>query len=102
MATVLSALLISNCPQSLFISERSCAAHNVQTATCSVSFDARKILNDKNFELLILDFDLVGSAELLAMQPKDIHGCPSTIICLNHDPKAMIEAHRKQAHYCLT
>jgi hypothetical protein len=86
MATVLSALLVSGCSQSLFFSERACRAHNVETTTCLASSEAAERLRRKPFELILLDFDLVGAAGLLALHPKDIQGYATTMIGLSWAP----------------
>src|SRR5215831_13465356 len=101
MATVVSALLVSSCSQSLVTGARACEAHNIQTNTCSASLAALESLKHKQFELLILDFDLGGAEDLLASQGKDIQGCPVTVVGLSGNPSGISQPARNSVPYWL-
>src|SRR5215471_8569959 len=101
VATVLSALIVSNCSRSLFIAERACLAHRMETSCSLASRDARPILSQKGLDFLILDFDLDGANDILALQPKDYQGNPTTVIGLSREAKPLGEGQRKQVPHWL-
>src|SRR5579862_6597901 len=101
MATVLSALILSDCSRSLFVDERSCRAHNVQTVSCDNTQQAVETLGRRAFEFLIIDFDLAGAVDVLSLYPKDIQGCPTTILGLKGGPESSTQTYSNQVAYWL-
>lgn len=101
METSISALLVTNDSQSLFLAERTLDAHSIERVTCTTGLAALDALKARSFDLLILDIGMPGSSELLASQFTDQKNCLSTVIGLVRDPTTLSETVRKRVHYVL-
>ncbi|HZU29499.1 MAG TPA: PilZ domain-containing protein [Candidatus Angelobacter sp.] len=101
MQAPLTALLLCNEAQSLKTIESTFAEYSVETHYCQDSLAAQVAARQQKFDLLMIDFDEPGTAELLDFHPTDLWGYPSIVVAISSNPATIKQALSKRIHFTL-
>src|ERR1700742_3762253 len=101
MQAPLTALLLCNDAQMLQVIDRTFEEYSVSTYFCMSGKTAVASASQRKFDLLMLDFDEPGAADLIDFRATDLWGYPSVVIAIASNPEAMKHALHKRVHFTL-
>jgi hypothetical protein len=99
MESPFTAILLSRDAQTLCTMEKAFDEFSIDADLCLSAPTATRLLEERQFDLLVLDFDSPGAMAIMDFHGRDTEKHPSAVIAITRGPSALKQALTKRVYF---